>query len=100
MKPDDSQNWPYASEVLKKDTLKTLQAHLGRTGRSLVDSWAASTPKLVQEWEKNGELLARAQKAVQEAYDVEERAKKDGFGHLSRAEMYELYGGPTLMPPS
>ena len=90
------QTWGSASEVLKTATLKTLEANLSRQGIAVVNSWAASNPEQVKEWEASGELLAKAQEAQNQAADVVDRARRDGMTHLSDHEIYEIYGGPTL----
>jgi hypothetical protein len=87
--------WCNALNVLKPATLKTLQMNLTSGGINLVDGWAASNPQQVQEWEKNGELLRRAQEAENEAATAKRQAEADGQTHLSDAEIYELYGGPS-----
>jgi hypothetical protein len=89
------QTWCNALQVLRPATLNHLQANLTSAGINLVDGWAATNPKQVQEWEKNGELLERAQLAESEAADAKRQAKADGMDHLSDTEINELYGGPS-----
>jgi hypothetical protein len=90
------QTWGSASGVLKTATLRKLEANLSKQGIAVVNSWAASNPKLVKEWEASGELLAKAQAAQEQASEVVDRARSDGMTHLADHEIYEMYGGPTL----
>ena len=86
---------------MKAETLRLLQAAMGRQGMLIVGSWEASNPKQVKAWEKDGSLLRRAQEANDQAaeatrlYDQDKQANP-GLPTLASHEIYELYGGPML----
>jgi hypothetical protein len=97
MKPLTYQ-WGNAEGVLKPETLVMLENKLTRDGCNLVDGWAATEPKLVKEWEKNGTLLEEAQKAQSQGQDAMAGAMQAHGGKmppLSTAEINEIYGGPS-----
>lgn len=82
--------------VLKASTLKLLMQESGRAGQLAVDGWAASNPKQVKAWEKDGSLVQRAQEADGQAEESLRMAAADGVKHLAPHEIYEIYGGPML----
>jgi len=70
-----------------------LSASLTPHARNLVDGWAATNPKGVQEMERNGSLLEAAKQAQDEALQAQQRAADAGVTHLSDAKINEVYGG-------
>ena len=80
--------------LVSDQTLAKL-ASVGRQGRRTVNSWGATNPNQVKEWEADGSLLQKAQQADNQALSAREKANRDGYSHLADHEVNELYGGPN-----
>lgn len=85
--------WCNALDVLKKETLQTLQNQLSPRGINWVDALAVTSPDLLRKMEADGTLLAEAKQVQSDRDEVLWRARNvDGMTHLCDREILEMYG--------